>query len=244
MIKFGTILEGAPIPITGLLYFYQPKLSEIVKIGEEQYWSLLKILSLHKEEMVMPKQQHMVSSLNDFEVWLAYFATVEDFRNRVTKAIQLFLHTKIEFLPVSNTIMIGEGDSLQIFDETVYNALSTLVRDFTNALSNDKEEEQYKETNDMSERERQLIAKMKQNAARLDKIKNGDQKNEDRLVKQIVSLVAIGKYTFEEVYNMTFVQMVSLLKKYVEIQQYELITALSPYMDSKKGQGVKHWLDT
>ena len=43
---------------------------------------------------------------------------------------------------------------------------------------------------------------------------------------------------------MTIIQMINLLKKHVEVQQYELYTTLSPYMDSKNGQGVKHWLDT
>jgi hemerythrin-like domain-containing protein len=40
------------------------------------------------------------------------------------------------------------------------------------------------------------------------------------------------------------VKYANLLKKHVEVQQYELYTTLSPYMDSKNGQGVKHWLDT
>jgi hypothetical protein len=112
------------------------------------------------------------------------------------------------------------------------------------ALGAESKDEQYKETDNMSDREREIMAKMRKSAEMLDRIKNGDKKVEDRLVKQIVSLVAIGHYTFEEVFNFTIVQMVYLLRKYVDIQQYELYTALSPYMDSKKTQPVKHWLET
>ena len=41
----------------------------------------------------------------------------------------------------------------------------------------------------MSEMEKRLIAKMKANAEKLDRIKNGDKSVEDRLVKQVISLV-------------------------------------------------------
>ena len=85
---------------------------------------------------------------------------------------------------------------------------------------------------------------MRENAAKINKIKNGDEKVKDRLANQIIALVAIGHYTFDDVYKMTIVQLVYLLKKYVSIQQYELYTALSPYVDSKKSQPIKHWLDT
>jgi hypothetical protein len=111
-------------------------------------------------------------------------------------------------------------------------------------LGAEEKEEQYQEHENMSEMEKRLIAKMKANAEKLDRIKNGDKSVEDRLVKQVISLVAIGKHTYSEVCNMTIIQMINLLKKHVEVQQYELYTTLSPYMDSKNGQGVKHWLDT
>ena len=45
-----------------------------------------------------------------------------------------------------------------------------------NVISGPKEEEQYRETDQMTERERQLVAKMKKSAERLDRIKNGDKK--------------------------------------------------------------------
>lgn len=243
MNNLGVYLSGAPIPITEHLYFHQPSLQEVMEVGEGTYWSLLKIWDLTKEDM-MGERAQLAAKMTDFDVWTAYNFGVEDFRNRVIQSVSLFLHTKIEFLPISNTIMIGEGDSLILFESDLYEKLRTITKDLLNVIAGPKEEEQYRETDQMTERERQLVAKMKKSAERLDRIKNGDKNTEDRLVKQIVSLVAIGHYTFKEVYQMTLIQMIVLLKKYVDIQQYELVTALSPYMDSKKGQGVKHWLDT
>lgn len=166
-----------------------------------------------------------------------------DMRSRISTSVRIFLHTKIEFLPISNTIMIGEDDSPVLLDERFYFSMKEICQSIS-MLGVEEKDEQYKETENMSAREREIIRKMKASAAKLDRIKNGERSTEDRLVKQIISLVAIGHYTFDEVYEMTIVQLIYLLRKYVEIQQYELYTALSPYIDSKKNQAPKHWLDT
>lgn len=243
MISLGIILEGGPIPVTSGINFYQGSIRDIMTVGEENYWGLLKIWDLTKSDMI-PDTVQGAEALSDFDVWKTYALTVEDFRERVKLSVRLFFHTKIEFLPISNTIMIGENDSLVELNNSFYMLVQAIVKAVMETALGKQENDQYKETDQMSEREKQIIAKMKASAEKLERIKNGDQDTKDRLVKQIVSLVAIGKYTFQEVYDMTIIQMMLLLKKYVDIQQYELVTALSPYMDSKKGQGVKHWLDT
>jgi hypothetical protein len=73
---------------------------------------------------------------------------------------------------------------------------------------------------------------------------NGEQNLEDMFGKQIVSLVAIGKYTYQEVYDMTMLQFTNALHKYADIERYEIHAMLSPYMSSKDGknQENKHWL--
>ena len=242
MISLGRLMSATPIPVVGNLKFYQPNLRQVLDMGEQMYWGLLKVWDLTRKDMLEQETEESLA-LDDFHLWLTILHNVPDFQRRVIASIDCFLHTKIEFLPISNTIMVGESDSPILLDETFYYAMREISQSLS-SLGTEKKEEQYQETEHMSEREKQIIAKMKASAEKLDKIKNGERSVEDRLVKQIVSLVAIGKYTFEEVYEMTIVQMVYLLKKYVEIQQYELYTALSPYMDSKKGQTVNHWLDT
>ena len=127
MTSLGVILSGAPIPINENLGFYQPTLLEVMELGEAQYWSLLKIWDLTKEEMMGDKVK-MASSLSDFDVWMAYCFGVPDFQERVLKSVSLFLHTKIEFLPISNTIMIGEGDSLILFEQDLYEQIRGIVK--------------------------------------------------------------------------------------------------------------------
>lgn len=235
-------MTATPIPIGGGVYFHQPNLREIIDMGEETYWSLLKVWDLSRREMIEQENEETMA-MSDYEIWQTIVLNNAKMQAQVMASVDCFFHTKIEFLPVSNTIMIGEGESHFILNSGIYMFIQEISRSLTDMFDS-KEESQYQETDNMSEREKQLIRKMKESAAKLDKIKNGERDGRDRLIKQIISLVAIGGYTFDEVYSMTIVQMISLLKKYVEIQQYELYTALSPYRDSKKSQPIQHWLDT
>lgn len=103
---------------------------------------------------------------------------------------------------------------------------------------------QFKETKNMSERERKMIEKMNLSAKKIEETKNPNRKPEDFLGSRILGLVAVGGYTFEQVYNMTMLQFNMLLQKYVDIQTFELRTQLSPYISSEDGQNTnKFWLD-
>ncbi len=240
-IKLERLLSNTPLPIREKLNFYQPKVQEIANMGEQMYWSMLKIWSMKREE-ILEKETEESMKLSDFQIWTTYITSSAEMIVVLTASVDCFFHTKVDFLPTVNTIIIGENENSTILDEGLYN----LIHDICATLSNldmEEKEEQYKETPNMSEREKEMIRKMKLREQKLNKIKNSEKNVENRLANQIVSLVAIGGYTFDEVYNMTMVQMVYLLKKYVAIQNYVLYTGLSPYMDSKKSKPVEHWLD-
>lgn len=240
MIKLERLLSNTPIPILGNLKFYQPNLQQIVDMGEEMYWSMIKIWCLDRKDMVV-EETDKTRQLTDLDIWKAFVFNSPDMQVRFIGSVDCFLHAKVEFLPTVNTIIIGEDDSTVVVDEAFY----SVMRDICSALSSlgeEKKEEQYRETENMSEREKEMIRKMKAREEKLNAAKN-NKKVDNRLAKQIVSLVAIGEYTFDEVYAMTLIQMVYLLKKYTAIQQYVLYTGLSPYMDSKKSKPIEHWLD-
>lgn len=240
-IKLERLLSNTPIPILGSIKFHQPTIQQIVDMGEDMYWSILKLWCLDRKDL-MPQETEETLKLSDIQLWKLYMFHSPEMRMRLIASVDFFLHTKIEFLPMANTIVIGEDDSTVVVDEDFY----SVMKDISTVLSNlevEEKEEQYKETENMSEREKQMIRKMKAREEKLNRIKAGSGKVENRLAKQIVSLVAIGEYTFDEVYGMTLVQMIYLLKKYIAIQNYVLYTGLSPYMDSKKSKPVEHWLD-
>ena len=242
MINLGRLISNTPIPVIREIKFYQPSIGQVLDMGEEMYWGLLKVWDLSRKDLIQQETEETLK-YNDFEIWKNCIFMSRPLQERVRSSVDCFLHTKIEFLPMSNTIVVGEKQTSTLLDETFYLVMRDISRSLS-ALGVSQKEEQYKETENMSAREKEIMEKMRKSAEMLDKIKNGEQKVEDRLVKQIVSLVAIGHYTFDEVLEFTIVQMIYLLRKYIDIQQYELYTALSPYMDSKKSQPVKHWLET
>lgn len=244
MIKLSRLLSNSPIPITQDIVFSQPKLNEIVDMGEELYWTLIKIWAIDRQDLIEEETEEL-KQLDDFEIWRRCIFSSPDLQQRLLWSVDCLLKQKVEFMPMSGTILIGGNDSSVMIDNTFYLTMRDIAKSimiFSGFGSDD--DSQYKETKNMSAREREMIRKMKANAEKIDRIKNGDRKTEDQLIKRIVSLVAIGHYTFDQVYEMTMLQLIFLLKKYSDIEQYELHVALSPYIDSKKNEPVKHWLET
>lgn len=153
----------------------------------------------------------------------------------------MFFHKKIEFFPISNTIYIGEGSKGVLLDLTLFLTLRALFSKLDYNKSSD-DDEQYKDTDNMTARERQIYERIQAGKAKLAKIKG--ENYTDVFGKQISGLVAIGHYTYKEVYDMTMLQFITALRKYLDIERYELMVPLSPFMSSKDGsnQENKHWL--
>ena len=239
--SLGLLLSGEPISITSHLKFYQPTVRDVVTMGEEQYNLLLRIWTVERSELV-PEENDYTKDRNDFEIWVEYILSIKSMQTALEESCLIFFHKKIEFFPLSHTISIGEGESSELLDLGLYLTIKSLFSKLVQ--KKDDKDLQYKETKQMSEREKKMLEKMKAAEAKLNKIKHGESSTDDVFGKQIVSLVAIGHYTFKEVYDMTMLQFTNLLMKYVDIERYELHTVLSPYISSKdaKSQDNKHWL--
>jgi len=244
MISLGKLLSGTPILINKNIKFYQPTLQEIVDMGENTYWAALNVWLLKRKDMVKEENEH-TQQLDDFELWKAYVFATPALKQAVVLSTSLFLKEKIEFFEISNTMFIGEKESGIILDSAFY----FLVKEICGRLierdqSASKESVQYQETDNMSERERRMIEKMRASEKTLEEAKKtGNERPEDHLGSQILSLVSIGHYTFEQVYGMTMLQFNRLLKKYVDIQSFELRTMLSPYISSDDAQENTFWVN-
>lgn len=242
MISLAKVLEGKPLLISQGIYFYQPTLTEIVEMGEGNYWSMLNLWTLKRTDIIQEENPQTIE-MDDFELWkMALFASPM-MRQALSTACKLFLKSKVEFFDISHTIYIGEKSSGVILDNTFYLLMKEMCLRITPTSSASEEKQQYRETEHMSERERQLIEKMKAGEKKIEEAKNPNKKPEDYLGNRILGLVAVGGYTFEQVYNMTMLQFNMLLQKYVDVQTFELRTQLSPYISSEEGQDNKFWLD-
>lgn len=242
MISLAKVLSGKPLPVTQGILFYQPILSDIVDMGESDYWGLVNVWTLKRTEMIQQENESTIN-LDDYTLWKACVFSAPVFRNALIQSCAVLLKSKVEFFDISGTIYIGERSSGVILDETFYLLMRELCSRIIPQSSASEEEGQYRETDNMSERERQMIEKMKAAEKKIEQTKNPDKKPEDYLGNRILGLVAVGGYTFEQVYNMTMLQFNMLLQKYVDIQTFELRTSLSPYISSDEGQTNKFWLD-
>ena len=190
-----------------------------------------------------PEENEYTESMDDYDIWKAHIMSNPAIKKILATSCSIFFKSKVEFFDISNTIYVGEKESGLILDNTSY----FLIRDIFSSILPDAQENdensQYKETDNMSERERQMIAKMKQSQKKIEEAKNPNKRPEDYLGDRILGLVAVGHYTFEQVYNMTMLQFNKLLKKYVDVQNYEIRSMLSPYISSEDGQDFKYWLD-
>ena len=238
----GLLLSDAPIKINDCIKLYQPTLRDIVYMTEERYNLILKIWTVPRKELI-PEENEYTKSLDDLRVWVEYVISVPKMREVVEESCLVFFHKKIEFFPLTYTMYIGEGKDGCLLDLNLFLTIKTLFSklDFSKP---EKEDSQYKETDNMSERERRIYERMKAGEEKLNKIKYGDVNKDDLFGKQIVALVAIGHYTFKEVYDMTMLQFKYTLDKYIDIEKYELHTILSPYISSKdaENQENKHWI--
>lgn len=239
--SLGLLLSGTPIKITSRLKFYQPTVRDVVTMGEENYNLLLRIWTITRDELI-PEENEYTRDKDDYTIWFEYIISVPRMREALVESCLVFFRKKIEFLPLSHTISIGEGETGELLDLGLFLTIKSLFSKLTQ--KRDDQEQQYKETKNMTAREKAMLEKMKAAEAKLNRIKNGESGKDDMFGKQIVALVAIGRYTFDEVYNMTMLQFSNLLMKYVDIERYELHTMLSPYISSKdaKSQDNKHWL--
>lgn len=242
MISLAKVLSGKPIPVTQGINFYQPTLEEITNMGETTYWSIVNLWTLKRKDIVAQENEN-TRALDDYTLWKAYLFSAPIFRQTFAISCNVLLKSKVEFYDLSGTIYIGEKSSGVILDETFYLLMRELCFRIIPESSASEEGSQYHETDNMSERERQMIEKMKAAEKKIEQTKNPDKKPEDYLGNRILGLVAVGGYTFEQVYNMTMLQFNMLLQKYVDIQTFELRTALSPYISSDEGQTNKFWLD-
>lgn len=242
MISLAKVLSGKPIEVTKGILFYQPTIQEITDMGETTYWSIINLWTLKRKDMVGQENEQTLE-LDDYALWKAYLFSAPAFRQSLALSCKVLLKSKVEFFDISGTIYIGERSSGVILDETFYLLMKELCSRIIPQSSASEEGGQFRETDNMSERERQMIEKMRASEKKIEQTKNPDRKPEDYLGNRILGLVAVGGYTFEQVYNMTMLQFNMLLQKYVDIQTFELRTSLSPYISSEEGQTNKFWLD-
>lgn len=230
------LLMGLPIRVSKSIDIYQPTVKDLATLGYEKFGALSSIWNITRADLVKEETDE-TWNLTDFEVWREAIIYNRDLQSVFKQSVLFFMHKTVEFLPVQRSIFIGELQSGVELSEELFSEIRIAI----NQVANQKENNEETNNAPRSKKAQEIADKI---AAGKEKIK-AIQKEQgiDPLAKQIAAFVAHSHKSFEEVFAMTLIQFQAALEKTVEIENYNISTLLSPYIDKKSKKGNKHWLE-
>lgn len=234
-ISWSRLLTGEGITLNSKITIFQPTLRDIVILGYERFGSLYSIWNLTRKELV-PEETDETWNMEDFDVYKKFMIYNPDLQKVFKDSVLFFMHQKVEFLKMQNSIFIGELESGIELTEELFSEIQGVIKQITSQ----KEEDSKIQNAPRSKRAQEIHDKIVAGQQRLEEIKK--EKGEDDLASQIVAVVAHG-HSYETVYNMTLIQFRAVLEKMVQIENYTITSLLSPYVDKKHKGKNKHWLE-
>lgn len=234
-ISWSRLLTGEGITLNSKITIFQPTLRDIVILGYERFGNLYSIWNLTRKELV-PEETDETWNMEDFDVYKKFMIYNPDLQKVFKDSVLFFMHQKVEFLKMQNSIFIGELESGIELTEELFSEIQGVIKQITSQ----KEEDSKIQNAPRSKRAQEIHDKIVAGQQRLEEIKK--EKGEDDLASQIVAVVAHG-HSYETVYNMTLIQFRAVLEKMVQIENYTITSLLSPYVDKKHKGKNKHWLE-
>lgn len=234
-ISLSRLLTGEGIDINSKITIFQPTMRDIVTLGYERFGQLYSIWNLTRKELLQQETDE-TWNMEDWDVYKKFVIYNPELQKIFSDSVLFFIHKKVEFLKMQNSIFIGELESGIELTEELFSEIQGVIKQVTSQ----KEEDLKIKNAPRSKRAQEIHDKIVAGQQRLDEIKK--EKGEDDLASQIVALVAHG-HSYESVYDMTLLQFRALLEKTVQIENYQITSLLSPYVDKKHKGKNKHWLE-
>lgn len=234
-INISRILTGEGIELNSKITIFQPTIKDIVILGNERFGNLYTIWNLSRKDLV-PEETDETWNLEDWDVYKKFIIYDLNLQKIFKDSVLFFMHKKVEFLKMQNSIFIGELESGIELTEELFSEIQSVIKQITSQ----KEEDINIQNAPRSKRAQEVHDKIVKGQQRLAEIKK--EKGEDDLASQIVAVVAHG-HSYETVYNMTLLQFRAVLEKIVQIENYQIACLLSPYADKKHKSKTKHWLE-
>lgn len=234
-INVSQLLTGEGIELNTKITIFQPTIKDIVVLGDERFGRLYSIWNLTRRDLV-PTETDETWNMEDWDVYKKFIIYNIDLQKIFKDSVLFFMHKKVEFLKMQNSIFIGELESGIELTEELFSKIQSVIKQITLQ----KEEDTKIQNAPRSKRAQEVHDKIVKGQQRLADIKK--EKGEDDLASQIVAVVAHG-HSYETVYNMTLLQFRAVLEKIVQIENYQISCLLSPYTDKKHKSKNKHWLE-
>lgn len=235
LFSLSRLLTGEGIELNSKITIFQPTIKDIVILGYERFGSLYSIWNLTRKELV-PEETDETWNLEDFDVYKKFMIYNTDLQKIFRDSVLFFLHKKVEFLKMQNSIFIGELESGIELTEELFSEIQGVIKQITSQ----KEEDLKIKNAPRTKRAQEIHDKIVKGQQRLEEIKK--ENGNDDLASQIVAVVAHG-HSYESVYNMTLLQFRAILEKMVQIENYQITSMLSPYVDKKHKGKNRHWLE-
>lgn len=234
-VSASLLLLGEPIRLSVGIDMFQPTVRDLTVLGMERFGSITAVWFLSRKQL-LKQETDETWNMEDFDVLKKFLTYDPILRQTFCDSVLFFLHKKVEFLKMQNSIFIGELQSGIELTEELFLEIQSVVR----IITLQKEEDLKTKNAPRSKRAEQIHERILQGQKKLDDVRK--EKGTDDLASKIVGIAAHG-YKFEDVFNMTVFQFNALIEKVVQVENYNITAMLSPYMSKNSKSKQKHWLE-
>ena len=129
-INLSKLLLGEGIDVNSKITIFQPTIRDIVVLGYERFGSLYSIWNLTRKDLV-PEETDETWNLEDWDVYKKFIIYNPDLQKIFKDSILFFMHKKVEFLKMQNSIYIGELESGIELTEQLFSEIQGVIKQLT-----------------------------------------------------------------------------------------------------------------
>ena len=185
-ISLSKLLLGEGIDVNSKITIFQPTIRDIVVLGYERFGGLYSIWNLTRKDLV-PEETDETWNLEDWDVYKKFIIYNPDLQKIFKDSVLFFMHKKVEFLKMQNSIFIGELESGIELTEELFSEIQGVIKQITSQ----KEEDLKTKNAPRTKRAQEIHDKIVAGQQKLEQIKK--ESGIDDLASQIVAGVAQGQ---------------------------------------------------
>ena len=213
-----TLMCGTDYPVPECqLIIHQPTIKEIALIGEQDFFSGIQCLCLHKTMFV--KDESLLRDINNFQIFMTIMSEKEtvDKKNAVQQVCTLlFPQYKLMFTP-SSMILVKDGQTFMI-DENNFEYLQSAISDITCMKTGPMDQTTF---NPVNEKAREIAEKLMRGRKRVAEEKG---QNNVSIFTQYLSILTVGinSMPLQNLIELTIFQLYDLVERYMLYVNWDL----------------------
>ena len=213
-----TLMCGTDYPVPECqLIIHQPTIKEIALIGEQDFFSGIQCLCLHKTMFV--KDESLLRDINNFQIFMTIMSEKEtvDKKNAVQQVCTLlFPQYKLMFTP-SSMILVKDGQTFMI-DENNFEYLQSAISEITCMITGPMDQTTF---NPVNEKAREIAEKLKRGRKRVAEEKG---QNNVSIFTQYLSILTVGinSMPLQNLMELTIFQLYDLVERYMLYVNWDL----------------------